>query len=40
MDCELKIDNLSIDNESDTESISSVSSDEIDNQVDNVNLKG
>ena len=38
MDCELKIDNLSI--ESDTESISSLSSDEIDNQVDNVNLKG
>ena len=38
MDCELKIDNLSI--KSETDSISSVSSDEIDNQVNNINLKG
>tara|TARA_B110000902_G_scaffold265183_1_gene348760 strand:+ start:1051 stop:2283 length:1233 start_codon:yes stop_codon:yes gene_type:complete len=42
MDCELKIDNLSVqsDSESDNESISSVSSDEIDNQVNNIDLKG
>ena len=42
MDCELKIDNLSVqsESESDNESISSVSSDEIDNQVNNINLKG
>tara|TARA_B110000908_G_scaffold122496_1_gene143672 strand:+ start:7291 stop:8508 length:1218 start_codon:yes stop_codon:yes gene_type:complete len=38
MDCKSNIDNIV--NDSDSESISSISSDEIDNQADNLNLRG